>query len=264
MDTWRNRMQRVRSRPSMSEGVAMIDPEVTGGNVTRLLSLLHPAAHYAGLKAGKGFLLAGVMALLNGCSSYSLISYSPSATFDSSDQWNELKVSRKAVGPVEEAVVEAAKLRSFVKTGQVTATCLAADEKTQIVVAAVGADQKSDPMAPKSLTSYRVVGGEIDAFMEPVTEPSPDVDYEATVYSAAMGALTNRNINVVIYNRPGLNLVFDASIKNECVIKVKVMAGVDKTGEVVSERIINICNIKAGYEGITLSRGVIPPGRNMR
>ena len=235
--------------------------EITGYLTRVMPSLLHPSAHHAALAAGKGILLAGVMVLFNACSSYKLVSYSPSDTFDSRDQWNELKASRKAVGPVEEAVVEAARQKSFVKAGQVTATCLAADDKTQIVVAAVDTSRKMDPMAPKSVTTYRVVGGEIDAFMETVTEPSPDVDYEVTVYSAAMGALANRNFNVIIYTRPGLNLVLDAKIKNECIVVVKVISGLKKSEEVLSERIINICNSKTGYAGITLSKGVSPPGR---
>jgi hypothetical protein len=247
----------------VSEMATMVDSgnAVNPGRLS--VRLLHAACD-AALKAGKCLLFGGMLALLNGCANFTLISFSTLEPLEAQEQWNELKEPRTPNGPVEEAAVKAAGLRSFVKEGQITAICLAADEKSQIVVAAVDTALKMDPMAPKSLTSYRIVDGRIDAFMATVTEPSPDIDYEMTVYSAAMGAMTSRNANVVIYQRQDRNLVMDASIKNECVITVRVVDGLNKTGDVISERRINICNRKTGNDGIALSKGAIPPTMKRR
>ncbi|HLO27139.1 MAG TPA: hypothetical protein VK187_13600 [Geobacteraceae bacterium] len=207
------------------------------------------------MKIGNIFMLAGVLFIV-GCAGYTLISRSPAGAVAPQDRWHELKVSREPEGAVEKAVVEAAQQKSSVETGKIMTTCLAADEKSQLVVAAVASSPMTDSMAPKDITMYRVVDGRIDAFTETVTGPSPDADYEKTIYSAAMGAKARRENNVIIYKRPDRNLLVNAKIESGCVIKVIVKAGFEITGEVLSERKVNICNIKSGDNGVVMPRGV--------
>jgi hypothetical protein len=219
----------------------------------------------ASLKIGKKLLMIGALAVIGGCGDYVLIACHPGGFTAPEDQWHELKDCREPECPAEKAVVAAAKLKNSVKAGNITATCLAADEKSQIVVAAVGNSSETDLMAPKSLTNYRVVDGKIDAYSETVSGPSPDADYEKTIYSAARGAMVNLDKSVIIYTRPEQVLTVTAYVEGGCVITVRVRAGLNPSGEVISERKINVCNAKTGNDvGISLPRGTLPPSWKMR
>ncbi|QEM67627.1 hypothetical protein FO488_05310 [Geobacter sp. FeAm09] len=157
------------------------------------------------------------------------------------ETWANSVVSREPQGPEELAVCNAAKSRKAVSSGGITAVFLAGDHAHQIVIAVAGSGQEVDEMTPKKLTNYLVVDGKIRAYSKPVMAPSPDVDYEKTVYSAATGALSPAGFSVIIYSRPTRDLTIKGTRKTGCTFKVTVLDGFDSAGKVLSERSVNIC-----------------------
>jgi len=161
-------------------------------------------------------------------------------TINTANKWYELATPRAPKDPKEEAAFQAAISRYIFKSNEITAICLAADEKDQIVVTISGAPNISNPMSPKEITYYRITDEKISAFSETVQEPSPDVDYELTIYKAAVLSKENRNKYVIIYDRKDNVYTIIGNTKS-CSAEVSLKAGIEQDKEPLSIRFVPIC-----------------------
>lgn len=183
-------------------------------------------------------LVCGLLAMTAGCSGITMVGSLDAET----ETWTNSVAPREPQGPVEMAVCNAAASKTTVSSGDITAVYLATDSSYQIVVAVVGSGHEADEMTPKKITNYLVVDGKIRAYSQPVMAPSPDVDYEKTIYSAAVGALSPDGFSVIIYSRPTRNFTVKGTKKTKCSFKVTVLDGFDSAGKILSERDVNICH----------------------
>ncbi len=182
-----------------------------------------------------------ILVMTTGCSSnFKLIAFG-----GDTEHWEVSVKPRMPQGPEEEAVYEAARWKEVKTHGDFTAIFLAGDESTQIVVAIEGSRLSVDEMAPKKITYYLVVNRIIRAHSEPIMAPSPDIDYERTIYAAAARAKYEYGINVTIYSRPMQNLTVKAVAKTaytNCTFEVTVLNGFDVQGEILSLRDVKVCS----------------------
>jgi hypothetical protein len=191
-------------------------------------------------RIGAKLLLFGIIGISSGCG---LVSYHPRVAtyFDFDTDWYELKTPSAPESPSELAAAQAAESRHVVKIHDISAICLAANERKQLVVTVSGTSRLSNPLSPKEITYYRFTRGNIDAFSYTVQEPSPDVEYERTIFNAASTAKVTNMKEVILYSHNNLNLTV-VSHASGCIAKVSIISGFSPSGELLSVRYIPICS----------------------
>ncbi len=179
---------------------------------------------------------------LAGCSdNFKLVAYDEGRIWGTDDPWTVLDTPHPPLGAKEEAVCKAAMSKRSVSTDCVSAIPLVYGNKYVEVVAIEDFKPAKDPMRPKKITSYLVLMGKIAAVSSSVLEPSPDEDYEMTLFKAARGASLESDAAVIIYNRPDRNLTVSGTPNGKCSMKVKVIDGFNSVGDTLSTRFINVC-----------------------
>ena len=71
-------------------------------------------------------------------------------------------------------------------------------------------------------------------------EPSPDIDYEQTIYDAALKSKATRNKSVIIYSRADQNLTVVGKTDG-CIAEVSVIRDFEPYREPFSVRLIPVC-----------------------
>lgn len=186
---------------------------------------------------GVYILLALILSVASGCK---LISYHPDGLL-SIGNWHELEVPIPPDSELEKLAVESAQKRRVVTNDEMVAIPIAVNETNQLVVTVVGLAPHSDPMLPKKITTFRIINGNIGAFSKTIEQPSPDVDYEETLFNAAMISKTKRYKEVIIYTRPDENLLVVGDAKG-CMAKVTVHKGLEKNATPFAERVVPVCS----------------------
>jgi hypothetical protein len=186
-------------------------------------------------------LLIGIASVTAACG---LVSYGfpKRVVVDAADYWCELKAPYPPpLNKTEDAAVLAATSRDVVKIKNITAICLAANENDQLVVTVSGMSQSPDLLSNKEITYYHVSNGKICGFSKTIREPSPDVDYELTIFNAAVKSKVTGNKSVIIYSRPEQNLTVVGNA-DVCVAEVSVVFGFEPYKEPFSSRLVPVCS----------------------
>ena len=179
---------------------------------------------------------------LTGCSdNFKLVVCHEDGNWGTDDPWTVLDTPHPPLGAREEAVCKAAMSKRSVTTDCVSAIPLVHGNKYAQVLAVEDFKPAKDPMRPKRITSYLVTMGKIAAVSSSVLEPSPDEDYERTLFKAARGASLESDAAVIIYSRPDRNLTVSGTANGKCSMKVKVIDGFNSAGDTLSTRFINVC-----------------------
>jgi hypothetical protein len=192
-------------------------------------------------RLGAYVLLIGVIVVSSSCG---MVSYGipQRVLIDAPDFWCELKAPYPPpMNRSDDAVVQAAISRKIAKNSEITAICLAANENEQLVVTVSELSKSSDPFSPKNITYYRVTDGAIRAISKTVQGPSPDIDYEQTIFNAAQKSKATRNKAIIIYSRSDKNLTVVGNADG-CMAEVSVILDFEPYREPVSVRLVPICS----------------------